>query len=129
MGEVPGGSQEAPASLDTPLDKILDSVIDWSKRLESGELSAAAQNTVLSLDWRPSWGSGHQASGTPPLFLPEAQEDLNKADVLKKTHSINKVPPMFPWEIPFSLHPHLWLGAQGVGGQQLLLGDKCSDFS
>lgn len=96
MGEVPGGSQEAPASLDTPLDKILDSVIDWSKRLETGELSAAAQNTVLSLDWRPPWGSGHQASGTPPLFLPEAQEDLNKADVLKKSHNINKVLPHVP---------------------------------
>ncbi|XP_049644505.1 coiled-coil domain-containing protein 159 [Suncus etruscus] len=92
VGEVPGGSQEAPTSLDTPLDKILDSVIDWSKRLETGELPAAAQNTVLSLDWRPSWGSRHQASGTPPLFLPEAQEDLNKADVLKKAHSINKKP-------------------------------------
>ncbi|XP_055975490.1 coiled-coil domain-containing protein 159 [Sorex fumeus] len=91
-GALPGGPLEALTSPDTPLDKISDSAVPWSKRFETAGPPAAAENSEISTDWQPSGVPRRQANGSALSSHPEAQEHPHTPDIVKKTHSITKKP-------------------------------------
>ncbi|XP_054981967.1 coiled-coil domain-containing protein 159 isoform X2 [Sorex araneus] len=91
-GELLGRPMEAPTSSDTPLDKISNSIVPWSKRFQTVGPPPATENTELGTDWQPSGVPRRQASGSPLSSHPEAQEHPHTPDVVKKTHGINKKP-------------------------------------